>query len=156
MQSASNYVTAKSSVTKSEQVVQNAGSIAEHEQYPANLDLLVATDAEARDAASWLVTTNSEPQPRLPAVSIDLLTQTSSVQQTALTLELSDRLRVTGLPSQAPGGTTADLLAEGWTEVITHDSWEMALNTSNFAATTAWVLGDSTYGVLGTTTRLGY
>lgn len=152
MQGVANDVTAKS-VTGIGQVVRNAASIAQHGSYPQDLDLFVATDQEAFDAANWLVTTKSQPQSRLSNVVIDLLTQTAAFQQAGLSLELSDRLSVTGWPTQSPAGT-AELVVEGSVETLSIDNWQLALNTSNWADHSAWVLDSPIYSVLGSTTRL--
>jgi hypothetical protein len=93
----------------------------------------------------------------MPSLSLDLLTLTAAQAASVQALELSDRVQITGLPSQALNGTTtADLIVEGWTETLSADSWDMTFNTSNFSQASAWVLDDSTYSVLGTTTRLSY
>jgi len=136
--------------------VENAASIASHEQYPLSLDLKVATTAEAEDRALWEANAYPEPLPRIGGLTIDLLQQTVAVQQDAQALELSDRLRITGLPTQTPGGTTADLVAEGWTETVSIDGWTMQFNVTPWAPNAVWILGDSTYGALDSTTRLGF
>lgn len=161
MQGVSNYVTAKA-VTGAQQVVSDAASLAQHDYYPADLDLLVATDDEALDRAWWQVSNYSQPRPRMPSVKVDILTQPQAVQQVALARELSDWLEITGLPSQTPGGsTTVDLYIEGWSEVLKYSpgsepEWSMTFNTSNVATERPWILGDATYGQLGVTTRLHY
>jgi len=135
---------------------ENAASIATHEQYPLSLDLKVATTAEAEDRANWEANAYPEPLPRIGGLTLDLFQQTVAIQQGAQALELSDRLQITGLPTQTPGGTTADLIAEGWTESVSIDSWAMQFNVTPWSPNAVWILGDSTYGVLGTTTRLGF
>lgn len=138
------------------QTAENAASIAKHEQYPGGADgLLVMTDDEAQQLANWLVGTHAEPGPRLPNVTIDLQSQIQTFQEAWLAREISDRLKVTGLPAQAPAAT-ADLFIEGWTETLTKDTWEATLNTTPASFETAWILDDATYSVLGTTTRLHY
>jgi hypothetical protein len=156
MQFVTNYM-AVTSGTGGVQVVQNAASIATHEQYPVDLELLVNTDDEALDVANWRVTNYAEPAARLPDVTVDLLTQTQATQQALMALEISDRMTITGMPSQAVNGTTTlNLIVEGWTETLTASSWDMAFNTSNFAQSAAWILDDTALSVLGSTTRLGY
>lgn len=162
MQGVSNYVTSKSAVTGAQQVASDAASLNQHDYYSTDLDLLVASDAEALDRAWWLVNNYSQPRPRMPSVKVDILTQPQAVQQVALARELSDWVEITGLPSQTPGGsTTVDLYIEGWSEVLkygtgTDPEWSMTFNSSNVANERAWILGDATYGQLGVTTRLHY
>jgi len=135
---------------------ENTASIASHEQYPLSLDLKVATTAEAVDRADWEANAYPEPLPRIGGLTLDLFQQTVAVQQGAQALELSDRFQVTGLPTQTPGGTTADLVAEGWTESVSITSWAVQFNASPWAPNAVWIIGDSTYGVLDSTTKLGF
>jgi len=126
---------------------ENAASIAAHEQYPTSMDLKVATDDEARDRASWEANAYPESLPRLGGLTLDLLSQTVAIQQGAQALELSDRIQITGLPSQALSGTTtADLIVEGWTESVSSTAWTMQLNASPWAPNAVWVLEDPIYG----------
>jgi len=135
---------------------ENAASVAAHEQYPTSMDLKVATDDEARDRANWEASAYPEPLARLGGLTLDLLSQTVAIQQGAQALELSDRIQITGLPSQSPTGSTADLIVEGWTETVSATDWAMQFNASPWTPNAVWILGDSTYGVLGTTTRLSF
>jgi len=138
------------------QAAQSASSITKHGQYPASYDsLLVTTDAQALDRINWQVGTHAEPGARFNQLQIDLLTASQTLQQNAQARELGDRLSITGLPSQAPAGL-ADQIIEGWTETLTAASWDMTFNTSPWGLEQAWILGDATYGVLGSTTRLGF
>jgi len=124
----------------------NAASLAAHEQYPTSMDLKVATDAEATDRANWEANAYPEPLPRLGSLTLDLLGQTVAVQQAVMALELSDRIRITDLPAQTPGGTTADLVVEGWTETVSSTQWTMQLNVTPWAPNAVWVLEDPIYG----------
>jgi len=124
----------------------NAASLAAHEQYPTSMDLKVATDAEATDRANWEANAYPEPLPRLGSLTLDLLGQTVAVQQAVMALEISDRIRITDLPAQTPGGTTADLIVEGWTETVSSTQWTMQLNVTPWAPNAVWVLEDPVYG----------
>ncbi|MCC7045033.1 MAG: hypothetical protein IT183_14305, partial [Acidobacteria bacterium] len=46
------------------------------------------------------------------------------------------------------------LFVEGVSEDIGANSWTTSFTTSPADTTAVWILGDSTYGVLGSTTRL--
>lgn len=144
-----------------QQVARNTASIDKYEQYPADLpSLLVTTDAEVADRVNWVVGAYGEPLPRLNKVTIDLLTLASTAAGIAkvralLALELGGRITIGGLPSQSPIAT-ADLLVEGLEERQSADSWQMAFNTVSAELFRAWILGNTTYGVLGSTTRLHY
>jgi len=141
------------------QVSQDTASIAVHGKYVADLGALqVTTDQEVQDATDWRVSSYAQPFVRLPGLRLDLLTQTTAVQQAAQALEVSDRIALTSLPSQAP--TPGDQAVEGWTETVrladAESEWSMEMNTSAWSVERAWILADATYGVLGTSTRLSY
>lgn len=138
------------------QVVMNQASIDQYDQYPNDISrALYTTDEQVADLISWRVAQYSEPRPRMSSVTLDLLTLPTAVQQAALGLELGDRITVSGLPVQSPI-ETADLIVEGWTETVTDQSWDMVLNTVPADGARAWLLGNATYGVLDSTTRLYY
>jgi hypothetical protein len=138
------------------QVVRNQASIDLYDEYPNDISrALYTTDEQVADLISWRVAQYGEPQPRLSSVTLDLLTLPADVQQAALGLELGDRITVSELPAQSPI-ETADLIVEGWTETVTDQSWDMVLNTVPAERARAWLLGNATYGVLDSTTRLYY
>lgn len=139
------------------QLVSDQTSINAYEQYPDSglSSMLVTTDDEVLDAISWRCKAYAQPLSRMSSVTIDLLTQTTAVQQAVLALTLGDRMTISGLPSQSPM-STADLLIEGWEEAQSDQEWRITFNTSPAATSQAWVLGDTTFGVLGSTTKLYY
>jgi hypothetical protein len=131
------------------QVALNQASIDQYDQYPNDIRrALYTSDEQVADLINWRVAQYGEPRPRMSSVTLDL-------QQAALGLELGDRITVSGLPVQSPI-ETADLLVEGWTETVTDQSWDMVLNTVPAEGSRAWLLGNATYGVLDSTTRLYY
>jgi hypothetical protein len=117
---------------------------------------LVQSDAEALDRANWIIATHKEPGPRAGTLALDLLTMTAAQQAQMLAIEPDHWISVTGLPSQTPGGTTANLVVQGLVETLAPDSWTLTLNVVDKATVypNVWILGDSTYGVLDSTTRL--
>lgn len=138
------------------QSVTNASSKTRHGAYPTSYDsLLVTTDQQALDRINWQVGTHAEPSPRYSSLQVDLLTASQTLQQAAQAREIGDRIAITGLPSQTPSALS-DQVIEGWTETLTATDWSMTFNTSPWSLEQAWILGDSIYGVLGTTTRLGF
>lgn len=138
------------------QVALNQASIDQYEQYPAEVArALYTTDDQVRDLINWRVTVYGTPAPRMSSVRLDLRTLPQATQQAALNLELGDRVTISGLPSQSPFAT-ADLIVEGWHEEVSDQAWTLTLNTVPASVYRAWTLGDATYGVLGSTTRLHY
>lgn len=135
-----------------EQTVRDDDSLDEHGPYADSLDLLVTTDAEVYDRINWELAVKAEPIERCSGFAIDM--QGPIVQPDMyLGLEISDRIFVDPLPGQ-PG--LNDQVIEGWTETVTSNSWLLAFNTTPWELNQAWVLEDSIYGVLESTTRLAY
>lgn len=154
MQKIANYATGNRPNGAS-QVATNDDSIDAHGHYPKSLNLHVTTDPEVRDAIDWLVGTHAEPEARMPALTIDLMAAAQATQEAWLDVELSDRIQVTSLPTQAPS-STADLIVEGWTETIGVDEWTVTLNTSPWSVEAVFTLDDGTLGQLDAGNRLGY
>lgn len=125
-----------------------------HGRYPESRTYQVATDAEAVDRANWIVGTRSEPVPRVGSLRLDVLSMSAAQQAAMLAIEPNTWIRVTGLPSQTPGGATADLIVQGIEESVSDTAWSLTLNVVARSLFQGWILGDSTYGVLDSTTRL--
>jgi hypothetical protein len=125
-----------------------------HNRYPGQDTYLVLTDAEALDRGNWVVSNHAEPAPRLGQLVIDVLTLDEAAQTALLTLEPDTWIRVTNLPGQTPGGTTADFMVQGFAEKVSATEWTIAANVVNRSLFQAWILGDTTYSVLGSTTKL--
>jgi hypothetical protein len=125
-----------------------------HGRYPASYTWLVTKDTHAVSRAAQIVNNHAEPSPRIPTLTLDLLTAPTSVQTAVLALDLDDRIDIAGLPAQSPTGTTAQLVIDGYTETLTVDSWTLQINATSWALLSGWILEDTTYGVLDSTTRL--
>ena len=63
---------------------------------------------------------------------------------------------MTNLPASTSPMTTADLLVEGIAERQSMSEWRLTLNTVPASLLQGWILGDATYGVLDSTTKLHY
>lgn len=128
-----------------------------HGRYPGSAGYLVTTDQEALDRGNWIVYTHAEPAPRVGTLVINLMGSSSTQQAALLAAEHGTWIRVTGLPSQTPGGTTGDFVIEGLApETLTKDAWTLSFNVVGKAAIypTPWILDDPTYSVLDSTTRV--
>lgn len=136
------------------QLVKHAASISAHGRYPSDLSPWVGTDDEARDRAGWLVGKHANPAPRIPQLTLDLLTANASVVAAALALDIGSRIALSHMPTQTPG-TIGDLMVEGWTETVTDQSWTLELNCTAWALQSAWILDSATYSLLDSTTLLG-
>lgn len=125
-----NYVEATAVGTGATTVANSAASESSHGRYPDSPSYLVQTDDEALYRASWIVGKFAEPgEPRFGTLTINLYGMTASQASTVLAaLDLDCWLRVTSAPSQTPGGTTIDVVVQGWTATATGESWEIACN----------------------------
>lgn len=131
------------------------GSIDQFGDMTDQLDLLTTSDSEVIDAAQWRVQTRAMPRTRVPAVAVDLLSADATTRATALGVEISTRLGLSSLPSQA-AAASLDVFVEGYSESITDSSWSLAMNTSAADRGRVWQLGVAGSSELGTTTRLSY
>jgi hypothetical protein len=158
MQGVVNYFQVTAQGTGASQLVQNVTSQVtnKHGRYDSSKTYLVQTDAEALDRGNWVVSTHAEPAARVGSLVIDVLTMTAAQQQQMLTIEPDSWLRVTGLPGQTVGGTTADFIVQGFADVLNVGEWTLTLNATNKPVLypSVWILDDTTYSVLDSTTRL--
>lgn len=145
--------------------VVNAASVTDYGTTAVALTLLTTSDLEVMDAATWKANQTADIQPRLPALTVDLLTSpdlhaySAAVALTmyngAMLLGVGSRITLTGLPAQAPAAT-ADLFIEGWTETISTAGWQIAWNTSPAGQSVAWQLEMPEFSELDLTSRLSY
>lgn len=158
-----NYVETQSSVTGVTQVVRNTlselgnGTATNpgHGRYSDSKTYLVSTDAEALDRANWIVANFAEPTTRYGTLTINLFAMSPAQAAAVLTaLDLDMWLRVIGMATQNTTGTTANVVVQGFTEQADDSSWSVTCNVVLRSLFNAWLLGDSTYGVLDSTTEL--
>lgn len=139
------------------QTAEDDTSIDAYGVYPFSDELDVSDDSQAASIAAWVVGINSDPSGRLAGAAFDLMTLDQTTVQALAACDLSAWLRITGLPAQTPGGTTAELWIEGTVENIGADAWTLAVNTSPNvlmpSVTPLWRLNDATYQ-LGSNTAL--
>ncbi len=111
-----------------------------------SLEIAVATDSILYDVASWRLALRSTPQLRTPQIVLDALTDAAHALQ-ILSLEVSSRVTVSGLPGQAPT-STLDLTVQGYTEKISTDEWTLTANTTPYLALHTLTWDDATAGAL--------
>lgn len=118
-------------------------------QWSANL----LSGSEMESAANWLLSRYKDPLLRIDSATIDGKRDNGAYWPDILALELGDRITVNHHP---PGGTllTAEVIIEHISHTITPDNWVTTLQLSPMP--TVWILGDPVYGVLGSTTVLGW
>jgi len=118
------------------------------------LTLLTTSDNEVMAAANWKANASAEINPRLPNLTLDLLTS-PALHAAAMLLAIGSRITLTGLPAQAPA-SSVDLFIEGWSETISSGGWSLAWNASPADQSTVWVLAVAGFSELGITTRISY
>lgn len=144
-----NYFETTAQGTGATQIVRDATSEATHGRYPQTQTYLVQTDNEALQRANWAVTKLAESAPRYGTLTINLFGMTPALASSVLAaLDITRWLRVTSLASQDPGGITADVVVEGWSEQVTADSWTITCNVVDRSLFTALILDDPVFGVL--------
>lgn len=150
-----NYLEGSSETTKSTQVARNTASEAAHGRYAESSSYLLQTDQEVMDRLNWIVAIFAEPSTRYGTLTIDLYAMTPRTAASVLTaLEINCWLQITGLPSQTPGGTTVDLVVEGYSEHVGADVWSVTCNVVSRSLFDALILDDPTLGVLDAGNRL--
>lgn len=120
---------------------------------PSTETLLKTTDLAALDAANWVVSRYADPPPELREVPIEAATL--AAYPDILDGDISEYFSVTAMPEEAPASTMR-VTIEGYTETIRHASHLIRFHTSRSSTDSVWILDDTTYSVLDSTTRLAY
>ncbi|WP_371612872.1 LamG-like jellyroll fold domain-containing protein [Streptomyces clavifer] len=135
------------------QTVTAPSSILAFGTYPQQLTILKTSDLSVMDAAYWRVSRYANPEPELREVPIEAATMPTFLD--ILDADISSYFTVFNLPAQATASSMR-VTVEGYTETIKEQSHVIQFRTSASARDSVWILGDTVYGVLGTTTRLAY
>lgn len=120
---------------------------------PGALSILKTSDNSVLDAAYWRVSRYADPAPELREVPIEAYSMSNYLA--ILNADISSYFSVTGLPAQAPTSSVR-VTVEGYAETIKHNSHAIQFHTSATNNDNVWVLDDTTYSVLDSTTRLAY
>jgi hypothetical protein len=134
--------------------IANATSVAMSGRRKASIDAIPTTDDALRAIAAWEANAYGTQRNRVTGLKVSLLNDESLIAG-VLTLDISDKVAVTGLPGQAPSAST-ELFVEGWEEIISEEDWSVAFNTSPGAVGDVWQIGVAGHSEIGTTTRIGY
>jgi hypothetical protein len=129
-------------------------SIARYETATFSHATNLTVEGDRRSLASWIAYTRGEGGLRIESVTFPLLTATAPAA--LLAVDIGTRIRL-AFPDTAPF-TTGDFFVEGLSLDVSPtgsvaDS-SVTFKLSALKSQTAWLLGDSTFGVLGSTTRL--
>ncbi|MEU7293327.1 hypothetical protein AB0A76_09005 [Streptomyces exfoliatus] len=137
------------------QRIQDAESISLYGVYEQQLDVLKTTDESVTDAATWAIIRYADPQPEMRQLPVEASTLGTTTYRALLDADISSVITVTTLPSQAMAATVTSTV-EGYVERILQGRHFLDFHTSRSDTDSVWVLDDTTYSVLGTTTRLAY
>lgn len=108
------------------------------------------SDADALALCQHLLNTRKNPRLRTVNMSVEASKYAATAFPTVLTVKIGDRVRVNRRP---PAGLqTADFFVQRISRTITPDSYLVAYQLTPVDSYQAWILGDSTYGVLGAST----
>lgn len=153
-----NDATGGSTSSENTHNARNAASIGNgltgHGVYHKDFTWNVSTDDQAEDRTNWMVANYAEPVIRVSSLTFDALTggALNDFNLGLLDVGTAGYLRVTGFPNQIT--TTQDLIVQGITWTLTDTAYTVTVNCTQRSLYTAWILGDATYGVLGSTTKL--
>ena len=131
----------------SAQYAEDSGSVATYFPHSVNYsDLVIQTDAEAMNIARIYVATRSTTTIRIDEMTVDLL-DTSVPTATMLGLDYFDNVNISNI--QPDGSTiTKNLQIQGVSWDITPNRW-LGTFTTLEPITDGFIIGNSTYGVLG-------
>ncbi|MFI1287462.1 LamG-like jellyroll fold domain-containing protein [Streptomyces sp. NPDC020792] len=119
------------------------------------IDTLCTDDLVVTDLGNWLLHRHATPQVELRGIRIEASTMGQAAYRTLMAADISTMITVTAMPSQAPAASMS-VTVEGYREDIRHNQHTIQFHTSKAETDSVWVLGDSTYSRLGSTTRLAY
>lgn len=138
-----------------EQIASDSTSIAAYlKRKLSKTGLLNTTDTEALAYAQYLCNRYKDPKPRVRSITIQPESDPGNLWPLALDLDISDRITVVN----SAKSIDQDFFIEGITEDynFTSGTYTVKYDLSDVDVYTYWVLGDSVYGVLGSTTRLSF
>ncbi|MDP9949118.1 MULTISPECIES: LamG-like jellyroll fold domain-containing protein [Streptomyces] len=119
------------------------------------VDTLADSDLVAADLGNWLLQRYASPRPELRGVTVQAYSMGTAMYRTLMAADVGTVATVTSLPAQAPTPSMT-VTVEGYTETIRHNDHQISFHTSASQTASVWVLDDTTYSVLGSSTRLAY
>lgn len=120
-------------------------------RYDEGLQLNLAADTQALDAASWRVHVGTVDEYRFPTVRL-MFHSSASILADWLTCDIGSRITIDNMPANMPPDLV-DQILEGYTERINAVEWHVDLNLSPYRPFLVGVYGDD--GVLTDPDRYG-
>ena len=140
------------------QLVEDTTSKGKHGRFDAGqVDVSLASNDEALNLGQWQIATRKNPLTRLPDLTVDLLTgRTNALVTAVLGLDISSKVSVTDLPSQAPATSFTGFI-EGGSEQWGADTGSIGFFTTPVTLEDSlFTLDDATKGQLNSTYVLAF
>jgi hypothetical protein len=136
--------------------VSDPTSIADHFERTLEKNWPLLDANEAGDAASYMVARLKDPVLRIPSITIHPQKNPAVLWPIVLSFEIGQRWQLRFRPKG--GGTIIDkeVIIDGVNHRVSPELWETTLRLVLADPTKYWILDNSTYGVLNTSTRLAY
>lgn len=109
-------------------------------RYDDAVSLNVYSDDQLDDAAGWRVNIGTADELRWPRISLNLRRNPDLVADW-LAVDIGSRIKLTNLPNSI-SYDDADLIIEGYTEVLTPTSWTVELNCAPYAPYKVFTLAE--------------
>jgi hypothetical protein len=125
-------------------LVEGPLSVGQVGEYPASVVLNLRSDSQVDPQAWWRLHLGTYAGARYPVVRL-LLHEAPAVIPAVAALDTGDRIRVDDMPVwEEPDG--ADLLVQGYAEVLGARTWEIEFNCSPYGPWVVGVVGDDVLG----------
>jgi len=122
----------------------------------------VLDDNEAVDAANYLLNQHKQPTQRVDKIELNPVSY-PTLWPLVLTIEIGTRVTVKRRAKAGNSGVGLTMSADYFVEKVSHDgvdmaasTWKTTLQLSPVDISQVWILENTTYGVLDSTTILGY
>lgn len=109
-------------------------------RYPASVPLNLYSDTQLRDQATWRLHLGTVDEHRIAALEIEM-EHHPELLAAILDLEDGDLVRITN-PPPGLGPGPLDLIALGWSDAITDDTWRVQINCAPGSPWTVGVISD--------------
>ncbi len=141
-QGMANEITVSRNGGASQRVVDATAQTADGRFDGGSFEVACSTDDDAIQNAYWQILNRKEPVTRIPELSVDLLAATDAIRTACLAATVSTLISVTSMPAQSPTATLS-LFAEGATEKIAANQWDIKFFTSPNPGWSVWTIETS-------------
>lgn len=135
--------------------VTNTASLQAYGSRGLSITSYVASDAEVIDAANYYIGRYAQPLTRINALAV-VASSAPARWPTVLGMDITDRIAVTRTTAVFTETLACFIQQRAVTISFSGGQWQVGLQANPVDPNQPWILGDATYGVLDTTTRLSY